>query len=158
MEDTLKLVSKVLFITCLILFAVEDMMDTEWLIWLALGMSFLGFGAGGLWQYVRRKKNASKPITTVDAKVLYRRLERYGRYKANRRYFILFRLADGKCREFEVPYAEYKAHAEDETGVLRYRTWEYLSFTPGEVLTEAPPAAIEVSGAIVMQEFETCKT
>lgn len=155
MEDALKLVSKVLLIAGMLLCTADRVLDTEWLMWLAVGLLVLGFGADCLWRYVRRKNNASNPITTVRAKVLYRRFKRYGRHKAQRRYFITFRPENGVCLEFGVPYAEYEARTEGETGVLRYRTWEYLSFTRGEVLTETPPAAIEVSSSIVMQEIET---
>ena len=84
----------------------------------------------GLHDRARRKLNAEKPITTVDASVVGHRIaqEKAGS-KHIIRYYITFRPADGSPNcEFEVSQLDFEDFDVNETGPLRYRGWEFLSF------------------------------
>lgn len=78
----------------------------------------------------RRKMNAQKPPVTVEATVVNHRIiqEKAGsRYIT--RYYITFRPTDGSSRlEFEVSQLDFEDFDVGETGPLRYRGREFLSF------------------------------
>ena len=79
---------------------------------------------------LRRQENEKKPIIEVEATVLghYTRRERVGRTTVTR-WYITFRPADGSPNvEFEVSELDFDDFDIDETGLLRYRGWEFLSF------------------------------
>lgn len=79
---------------------------------------------------LRRQENEKKPITEVEATVVghYTRRERVGR-TTQIRWYITFRPADGSPNvEFEVSELDFEDYDVGETGPLRYRGWEFLSF------------------------------
>ena len=103
-------------------------------------------------EHVRREKNKENPITEAEAVFMSRRTERHGRY--GRKYFLKFMMKkDHTQLEFEVPYSEFDVYTMGDTGVLRYRTWEYLSFSRGRVLTEQTALPVE-SGQIEMYDLQ----
>ncbi len=77
-----------------------------------------------------RKMNVRTPAVTVEAEVVSHRMaqERVGN-KYITRYYISFRPVDGSPNlEFEVSQLDYEDFDAGETGPLRYRGWEFLSF------------------------------
>ena len=79
---------------------------------------------------LRRQENEKKPITEAEATVVghYTRRERVGR-TTQIRWYITFRPADGSPNvEFEVSELDFEDYDMGETGPLRYRGWEFLSF------------------------------
>lgn len=85
---------------------------------------------GLLEDYLRRQDNLQKPITTVEATVISHRTvrERVGRRQTAMYYHVLFRTVEGKRLEFRVSELDYDDFDVGETGPLRYRGWEFLSF------------------------------
>ncbi len=80
--------------------------------------------------YFQRKENEQKPIDTVEARVVSRRAirENVGRNTIIC-YFITFCPVDGGMSvELEVSKLNFEDFDEGETGTLRYRGWEFLSF------------------------------
>lgn len=78
----------------------------------------------------RCKLNAQKPPVTVEATVASHRIiqEKAGSRHITR-YYITFRPADGSPNlEFEISQLNYEDFDVGETGPLRYRGWEFLSF------------------------------
>lgn len=79
------------------------------------------------WRY---KENTQTPITTVEAKITGHRFEqeRAGKQRIIR-YYITFRPTDGsRSLEFQVSQLDFEDFDVGETGPLRYRGWEFLSF------------------------------
>lgn len=78
----------------------------------------------------RRRMNAQNPVTTVEASVVSHRITREkagGQHII--RYYVTFRPEDGSPnREFEVSQLDFEDFDVNETGPLRYRGWEFLSF------------------------------
>lgn len=94
---------------------------------LAIGLAlFLGWLA----DRVRRRANQKNPITTVEATVVSHRVETHRtRSMTTYSYYVTFRPADGSPNvEFEVSEIDFDDYDIGETGPLRYRTWEFLSF------------------------------
>lgn len=85
---------------------------------------------GLLEDYLRRLDNRQKPITTVEATVISHRIvrERVGRRQTAVYNHVLFRTAEGKLLEFRVSELDYDDFDVGETGPLRYRGGEFLSF------------------------------
>lgn len=85
---------------------------------------------GWLADRVRRKENQKKPITTVEATVIGHRVETHrSRSMTTYNYYVTFSPADGSPNvEFEVSEIDFDDYDIGETGPLRYRTWEFLSF------------------------------
>ena len=86
---------------------------------------------GFLEDRMKRQANRQKPIVAVEATVLSHRTvrERMGRssnYVIN--YYVSFRTADGTRLEFNVSQLDYEDLDVGETGPLRYRGWQFLSF------------------------------
>lgn len=130
MDERLKKIGMVLGCTGLLLRYTARFLNADKLQWPALLIALVGVVLVGLSKHIRRKKNAANPITTVCVRVLGRRTERYGRYQSKIRHFLSFRPVKGGARlEFEVPWVDFDTYHEDDIGVLRYRTWEYLSFS-----------------------------
>ena len=79
---------------------------------------------------IRRLENEKKPITEVEATVVghYIRRDRAGRTTVTR-WYITFRPTDGSPNvEFEVSELDFDDFDINETGLLRYRGWQFLSF------------------------------
>lgn len=94
---------------------------------LAIGLAlFLGWVA----ECARRKENQKNPITTVEATVVSHRVETHrSRSMTTYNYYVTFRPEDGSPNvEFEVSEIDFDDFDIGETGPLRYRTWEFLSF------------------------------
>ena len=51
-----------------------------------------------------------------------------------------------------MPWEDFDTYHEDDIGVLRYRTWKYLSFSRGEKFFEEAAISMEVGSNIEMQE------
>lgn len=103
----------------------------------------------------RLEENKSKPVTTVNATIMSHRTESWDRRRYDTRYFVKFLIGQDKVRlELEVPMLEFEALHPGDTGVLRYRDWEYLSFVPGQRVeaTILPPVETKT---IQMQEVST---
>lgn len=85
---------------------------------------------GFLEDRMKRQDNQKKPVTAVEATVLSHRTvrERVGRSNYVINYYVCFRTAEGKRLEFQVSELDYDDFDVDETGPLRYRGWEFLSF------------------------------
>lgn len=85
---------------------------------------------GRLAAYFQRKENEQQPIVAVEASVVSHRTirEEVGRSTVIR-YYITFRPVDGGMSvELEVSELNFEDFDLDETGTLRYRGWEFLSF------------------------------
>ena len=97
-----------------------------------IGIALLGVGIllGILEDRQRRRENTEKPIITEEATVLSRRTttERVGRRRHVTLYWLTFRTEDGERLEFNVSQLVYEDYDDGETGPLRYRGWEFLSF------------------------------
>ncbi len=79
---------------------------------------------------IRRALNRKNPITEMGAVVVGGRSASTGRYGAIKKYYLQFAVGPDKARmEFEVPFREFDAHQVGDQGMLRYRTWEYISFS-----------------------------
>lgn len=79
---------------------------------------------------LRRQENEKKPITEVEATVVghYTQRERVGR-TTQIRWYITFDPADGSPKvDLEVSELDYEDYDIGETGLLRYRGWQFLSF------------------------------
>lgn len=97
---------------------------------LAVLLLVVGLLISMLIAYFQRKENEQKPIVTVEASVVSHRTirEKVGRNTAIR-YYITFRPVDGGMSvELEVSELNFEDFDLDETGTLRYRGWEFLSF------------------------------
>lgn len=124
---------------------------------MAVGM-LLGILAGVMLVFdkdVRRHDNKKNPITASMATVVgFRKESHSGRYSYSQQYYISFQLTDGQVMELELEVEDYERIKLGDTALLRYRTWEFLSFddrdpSSPDVLTEAAeeytPAADEIS-------------
>lgn len=152
-DEVLKQVSKWLYIAGFILniaYAKLKLVGLHWVPILVLVIATCLYLLSG---YVRRKQNKKKPITTVYATVVGRRIECYGRRNMMKRYYLSFRPVQGMNCELEVSYNEFHAYTEGDTGILCHRTWEYFSFTRCAVPPEANPVSLEVTDSIIMQEY-----
>ncbi len=89
----------------------------------------LGLLSGLFLEYLRRRDNQRKPVVTVEAKVVSHRTmrERVGRTTVVR-YYITFKTADSELLEFSVSQIDFEDFDVGETGPLRYRGWEFMSF------------------------------
>lgn len=84
----------------------------------------------------RVRRNAAKPVTSVRATVVKRRVEKirsvsrhvHTCYRC--KYYVTYKTDDGDEMEFEVSEVEYDAYHSGRRGQLTYRTWEYLGFCP----------------------------
>ena len=78
----------------------------------------------------RRAENRRKPIIAVEAKVVshHKVRERVSRNHSVERYYITFKTEDDQVVEFQVSEIDYEDFDLGETGPLRYRGWEFLSF------------------------------
>lgn len=76
-----------------------------------------------------QRRNDQKPIVTTEATVLSHRTttERVGKGKYIL-YWVAFRTADGARLEFNVSQLDYEDFDIGESGPLRYRGWQFLSF------------------------------
>lgn len=79
---------------------------------------------------IKRRDNQKQPVVTVDATVIAHSTtrEKVGRHNYVTNYYIRFRTADGQCLEFQVSELDFEDFDIGETGPLRYRGWEFLSF------------------------------
>lgn len=97
-----------------------------------LGLALMGvLMVLGLWHERRcRAENEKQPITEVEATVAghYTRRERVGR-TTQTRWYITFDPSDGSPKvDFEVSELDFEDYDMGETGLLRYRGWQFLSF------------------------------
>lgn len=78
----------------------------------------------------KRAENRRKPIIAVEAKVVshHKVRERVSRNHSVERYYITFKTEDDQVVEFQVSEIDYEDFDLGETGPLRYRGWEFLSF------------------------------
>lgn len=129
---------------------------------MAVGMllALAAFGIALLGDEVRRAANRKNPITTVKATVVEHRMETYhSRYSAHHQFFITFQIADGDPLEFEVPEQDYQDFGKGDTGPLRYRTWEYISFNrPVDEEHPDPPEGYVPGPEEVLVEVDWTKT
>ena len=104
---------------------------------------------------LRLEENKSKPVTTVNATIMSHRTESRDRWGYDKRYYVKFLIGQEKLRlELELPKSESEALHPGDTGVLRYRDWEYLSFVPGQRVEETILPPVETK-TIQMQEVST---
>lgn len=104
---------------------------------------------------LRLEENKSKPVTTVDATIMSHRTESWDQRRYDTRYFVKFLIGQDKVRlELEVPMTEFEALHPGDTGVLRYRDWEYLSYVPGQRVEEIILPPVETQ-TIQMQAVST---
>lgn len=125
-KQTVMMISWVIGISAAVLF-VSDKMQFRLLSVLLLVVYLL---IDMLADYFQRKENEQIPIDTVEARVVSRRTlrENVGRNTIIR-YYITFRPVDGGMSvELEVSKLNFEDFDEGETGTLRYRGWEFLSF------------------------------
>ena len=96
-----------------------------------LGGAFVILGLLGNWllEQIHQRDNQRKPVITVEAKTVSHRMfrERVGR-TTDLRYYITFKTTDGELLEFSVSQFDFEDFDIGETGPLRYRGWEFLSF------------------------------
>ena len=96
-----------------------------------LGGAFVILGLLGSWllEHIHQRDNQRKPVITVEAKTVSHRMfrERVGRTTVVR-YYITFKTTDGELLEFSVSQFDFEDFDIGETGPLRYRGWEFLSF------------------------------
>ena len=96
-----------------------------------LGGAFVILGLLGSWllEQIHQRDNQRKPVITVEAKTVSHRMfrERVGRTTVVR-YYITFKTTDGELLEFSVSQFDFEDFDIGETGPLRYRGWEFLSF------------------------------
>jgi len=96
-----------------------------------LGGAFVILGLLGNWllEQLHQRDNQRKPVITVEAKTVSHRMfrERVGRTTVVR-YYITFKTTDGELLEFSVSQFDFEDFDIGETGPLRYRGWEFLSF------------------------------
>ena len=96
-----------------------------------LGGAFVILGLLGNWllEQIHQRDNQRKPVITVEAKAVSHRMfrERVGRTTVVR-YYITFKTTDGELLEFSVSQFDFEDFDIGETGPLRYRGWEFLSF------------------------------
>lgn len=90
----------------------------------------LMIGIALLCGFFEDRVNQRKPIITVEAKVVshHKLRVRVGRNQSVMRYYITFKTEDGQVVEFKVSEIDYDDFDLGETGPLRYRGWEFLSF------------------------------
>lgn len=121
---------------------------------------FVAFGVALLGDEVRRAANRKNPITTAEATVVGHRMETYhSRYSASHQFFMTFQIGDGEPQEFEVPEQDYQDFGKGDTGPLRYRTWEYISFNrPADEENQDPPEGYVSSADEVPLEVDWSET
>lgn len=80
--------------------------------------------------YFQRKENEQKPIETVEARVVSRRTirEKVGRNTIIRYYITFSPVEGGMSVELEMSKLNFEDFDQGETGTLRYREGEFLSF------------------------------
>lgn len=85
---------------------------------------------GYLEMRAQQRENDRKPIITVEATVVshHQVRERVGRNQSVIRSYITFQTTDGQVLEFNVSEIDYDDFDIGETGPLRYRGWQFLSF------------------------------
>lgn len=85
---------------------------------------------GFLEDHMKRQDNQKKPVINVEATVVshHQVRERVGRNHSVIRCYITFQTTDGQVLEFNVSEIDYEDFDIGETGLLRYRGWEFLSF------------------------------
>ncbi len=122
-----------------------------------VGGILLGILSGVMFLFdkdVRRYDNRKNPITATMATVVgFRKESHSGRYSYSQ-YYISFQQPDSQVVELELEEEDYVRIKLGDTALLRYRTWEFLSFDDRDpdspdVLTEDAeeyvPAADEIS-------------
>lgn len=125
----LTVVSSLLF--CLQLIQFQAKRDTALLsgMLVTAGLTVL---LGCLAECTRRSEARRMPIVSIDATLTSHRTEyvRGARYRSHHDllYFVTFRTADRQLLEFQVSRLNYEDFDLDETGELRYRGSEFLSF------------------------------
>ncbi len=128
--QVLKVISWVIGIGAAVLYIAGAGENTMQFRLLAVLLLVVYLPIGMLVTYFQRKGNEQKPIVTVEARVVSHRTlrEKVGR-NAIIRYYITFRPADGSMSvELEVSKLDFEDFDQGETGTLRYRGWEFLSF------------------------------
>ena len=85
---------------------------------------------GFLEDHMKRQDNQKKPVINVEATVVshHQVRERVGRNHSVIRCYITFQTTDGQVLEFNVSEIDYDDFDIGESGPLRYRGWEFLSF------------------------------
>lgn len=143
-----------LFITAAVLFLIGAIAKSA----VPMCVAFLlGFVSGVMIIFdkdVRRYDNRKNPITASMASVVgFRKESHRGRYSYSQQYYISFQLPDGQVVELELEEEAYEHIKLGDKALLRYRTWEFLSFddrdpNSPDILQEDPetytPSADEI--------------
>lgn len=135
MYDGMKNIAKVLGVAAVVLYCMECVTDSKLFLGLFGGVALIAAVLYGVAECLRHRANQKNPVSSDAARLVGRRIERYGRRKHIIKHFLSFRtIADGSWMEFEVPESEFEAHEQDEVGMLQHRTWEYIAFKRDESL------------------------
>ena len=97
---------------------------------LSAGFLVLALLCGALEKHLRDKEQSGLPINAVQAAVVshHKVRERVSRNYSVTRCYITFKTTEGQVVEFSVSEIDYDDFDVGETGLLRYRGGEFLSF------------------------------